>query len=281
MKAFMLCIVLFSFSLSDEKEKQSCCGTAALKDFAMFSENAMFVASHEAPKPMVFTAVEGEMQQVKTADGKEANMFYVASPNPTTKYLLVFHEWWGLNDYIKREAENLQKELGDVTVIAIDLYDGNVAADQQTAAKLSGETKEERARTIIQAVINAIGPNAKIATLGWCFGGGWSMQAALMLGKQAAACVMYYGMPEKDVKKLKTLQCDVLGIFGTQDGFISPKIVAEFEKNMKSAKKKLTVKNYNAVHAFANPSNPKYDKANADDAHAEAIKFLKTKFEIK
>jgi carboxymethylenebutenolidase len=187
----------------------------------------------------------------------------------------MIHEWWGLNDYIKREVERLQKELGDVTVIALDLYDSKVATDPQTAGQYVSGLKETRARAIIQAAIEYVGKEAQVATLGWCFGGGWSMQTALMLGKQASGCVIYYGMPEKDVKKLKTLRCDVIGIFGTQDRNITPKVVEEFQKNMKTAKKKLTVYNYDAVHAFANPSNPKYDKEKADDAHVHVLAFLK------
>jgi carboxymethylenebutenolidase len=188
----------------------------------------------------------------------------------------VFHEWWGLNDYIKREAENLQAELGDVTVYAIDLYDGEVATTQAEAQKLMGGLKEERAKAIIQGAIDAYStPKAKIATIGWCMGGMWSLQGTLLEGRKAAGCVMYYGMPETDVAKLKTLNCDVLGIFGLQDKFINPDVVKKFEENMKAADKKLIVHNYNAVHAFANPSNPKYDKFSADDAHKKAMLYLK------
>jgi carboxymethylenebutenolidase len=139
------------------------------------------------------------------------------------------------------------------------------------------EVNETRARAIVQAVIDHAGPKAKISTLGWCFGGGWSMQTALMAGKQAVGCVIYYGMPEKDAAKLKTLNCDVLGIFATQDGFINAEVVGQFENDMKAAKKKLTVKNYDAVHAFANPSNPKYDKEKSAEANAEALAYLKAK----
>ena len=89
---------------------------------------------------------------------------------------------------------------------------------------------------------------------------------------------MYYGRPEKDVEKLKTLNVDVLGIFGSQDKGIPTAMVSEFEENMKKADKKITVKTYDADHAFANPSNPKYNKAFADEAYQEALGYLKKKF---
>jgi len=84
-------------------------------------------------------------------------------------------------------------------------------------------------------------------------------------------------MPEKDVEKLKTLHADVLGIFGNKDQFINPKVVDEFVSNMDKAGKKLIVKRYDADHAFANPSNPSFDKSAKDDAYKHVISFLKGK----
>ena len=86
---------------------------------------------------------------------------------------------------------------------------------------------------------------------------------------------MYYGMPEADVNKLKTLHCDVIGFFANKDGYITPKIVDEFKAHMKEAGKKLEVHQYDADHAFANPSNPHFDKDAAADSHAKAIAFIK------
>ncbi len=265
--------------LSSAQEKASCCGPAATEEFAAFGKDMAFVSLHESPAPMEFKAETGAMKTIPSADSQEVNIFEVPAAKPTKKYLFVFHEWWGLNDYIKQEAEKLQKELG-VNVIALDLYDSKVATDPQTAAQYSQQVKAERAQAIIKAAIEYVGKDAQVATLGWCFGGGWSMQSALLLGKQAVGCVIYYGMPEKDVKRLKTLHCDVLGIFGTQDGYITPQVVAEFQKNMKAAKKNLEVHNYDAVHAFANPSNPKHDKEKAADAYKKTIAFLKAKFRV-
>ena len=95
------------------------------------------------------------------------------------------------------------------------------------------------------------------------------------LRQQTAACVVYYGMPEFDVERLKTLNGPVLGIFAKQDEWITPEKVQEFEKAMKQAKKQVTIKTYDAVHAFANPSNPKYDKKAASEARKLTIEFFK------
>ena len=86
---------------------------------------------------------------------------------------------------------------------------------------------------------------------------------------------MYYGQPEKGQAKLKALNTDVLFIAATQDQWINKEVVSTFEKDMKSAGKKLTVKNYEADHAFANPSIPKFSKDLAGQAHTETLAFFK------
>ena len=271
-----LICVLLTVNAGSKKEKANCC--SATEEFAAFGKSMAFVSLHEAPEPFEFVPAGGEMKTIKTSDNINANIYEVRSPQASDNYIFLFHEWWGLNDYIRQEAEMIRRNVGNVTVIAVDLYDGKVATSPDSARVYVGQVNEVRARTIIKAAIDYAGTNAKIATLGWCFGGGWSMQSALMLGKQAVGCVIYYGMPEKDVKKISTLNCDVLGIFGSQDKFINTDVVKEFEKNMKTAKKKLEVKIYNADHAFANPSNPHHDKAMTADANAVTIKFLRSKF---
>ena len=83
----------------------------------------------------------------------------------TNKYLLLFHEWWGLNDYVKREAEKLQKDLGNVNVYAIDLYDGKVASTQDSAGKYMQGMSPERAASIVKGLISTLDKKAEIATI--------------------------------------------------------------------------------------------------------------------
>ncbi|MFM8741431.1 MAG: dienelactone hydrolase family protein, partial [Cytophagales bacterium] len=209
------------------------------------------------------------------AEGAEANAFYLEAKKKTNNWIFVFQEWWGLNDHIKREAENLYNDLGNVNVLALDMYDGKLATDPQTAGKYMQEFKKERGAQIVKAAIAFAGTKAKIGTIGWCFGGGQSMQASLLAAKQAVACVIYYGQPEEDLEKLKTLNCDVLNIWPTQDKWINKEVITKFEANMKAAGKKLTVKSYEADHAFANPSNQRYNKGFTADAYQHTIAFFK------
>ena len=195
----------------------------------------------------------------------------------TNKWLIVIQEWWGLNDNIKREAETFSAELGDVNVIALDMYDGKVATTADSAMVYMKSAKSERLESIVKGAIAYAGSSAKIYTVGWCFGGGWSLQSTILAGKQASGCVMYYGRPETDITRLKTINCDVIGFFGNLDAYISPKVVDEFEKDMKEAGRQLTTYRYDANHGFANPSNPVYNKVATEDAHTKTIAFLKAR----
>jgi carboxymethylenebutenolidase len=103
----------------------------------------------------------------------------------------------------------------------------------------------------------------------------WSLQTAILAGPQAKGSVMYYGRPESNMEKLKSIQCDIIGFFGNLDQSPSPTMVNDFEKNMKEAGKNLSVNRYEAGHGFANPSNPSYNAVAKEDAYTKAIAFLK------
>lgn len=266
--------------------RMSCCArpaagatASATEAFAMLATDQDFSGGHDAPLPYSYQG-EGQTITFKTADGKTGSGFEIKSAKPSTKYLFVIHEWWGLNDYIKKEAATYAQELPGVNIIALDLYDGQVATNPDEAGKLMQGVKTERAAAIIKGAQSYAGPKAQFASVGWCFGGGWSLQTGLLGGKQTVGTVMYYGMPEKDVAKLKTLKSGVLGIFATQDKWINPQVVAQFEKDMKAAHRPLTVKSYDADHAFANPSNPKFKQDDAADAHRLALAYLKKSFKL-
>lgn len=241
----------------------------------MLALNTGFMAAHAAPLPFRYVDDRGKMIRFSTPDGRTGGAWYLPSPGTSDNFLLVFQEWWGLNGYIKQMCARLQHDLGNITVIAPDLYDGKVATTAREAGEYMGEVTDERARAIIRGALAFAGKNARICTIGWCFGGGWSLQASLMAGTRAAGCVMYYGMPEKNVDSLKKLHCDVLGLFANRDGWITPQVVDSFAVHMKEAGKKLIVYRYDAVHAFANPSNPHHNEAATRDAYAHTLAFLK------
>jgi carboxymethylenebutenolidase len=270
-------LLLLFFPVFSFAQRGSCCKISATEKFSQMASNETFASAHANPIPFKMVSEKGKMVFYECSDGNQANAYEIRSEVASNKWLFVFHEWWGLNDYIKQEAERYATDLPNVNVIAIDLYDGQLAEKTEEAQDLMKKMSDDRSRSIINGAINYIGNKPVIATLGWCMGGAWSLQASILAGKNAVGCVMYYGMPETDITRLKTLNCDVLGIFGTKDTHISPAVVKTFEKNMKDAGEKLTVKNYDAVHAFANPSNPNFDRTATADARKLTLEFLTTR----
>lgn len=241
--------------------------------FTAMANDKDFVEAHELP-----ASVQVEMKGAwitYEAEGGDARGYEVLAETETDKWLLVFHEWWGLNDNIIREADEWAEELG-VNVLAIDMYDGKIGTTREAAGELMQQADADRIQAIIEGAFEHIGEEAHVGTIGWCFGGGWSLQTALIGNDQVDACVMYYGMPEKDVDRLSTLNAPVLGIFASQDQWINKEVVSEFEENMKAAEKDLTVHSYDAAHAFANPSNEDvYNEEAAVDAREKSLNFFR------
>lgn len=271
MKQLLLLAALLSgfYSLS----QTTCC--ARPETFAMLASDQGFVAGHEEPEHFVLAAPMGKNISFETPDGKQGYGYEIKAEKFTDNYIFVFHEWWGLNDHIRQEAEKIFKDHGKANVIAIDLYDKQTTASRDTAARLMQSANRERMENIIRGALNYAGEKANIATIGWCFGGGWSLQASLLAGTHNRACVMYYGMPEKDEAKLHSLFGPVLFIWAKKDQWINKNVVTEFQATMQRARRDLKVIGYDADHAFANPSNPKYNQALAAEAYKKALAFLK------
>ena len=269
--------------MTSSANAQMCCQKPIGNDMQALALNKSFKASHEAPLPFSYSPKKGsKMIHFSVTGGDDGNAFFVPSPEETDKVLLVFHEWWGLNDYIKREAENWQKDLGgNIAVYAVDLYDGKVATTPDEAGKLMSSLDTKRAEAIINGLLAKIGSDKKIVTIGWCMGGSWSFTASVLAGAQASGCVMYYGFPEKDDARIKAMRANVLYIYGTQDAFIKKDDVQQFGNKLIKNGIGFTYQSYDAVHAFANPSNPKYDEKAAGEARVLAIAFLKSQLTIK
>lgn len=191
--------------------------------------------------------------------------------------VLLIHEWWGLNDQIKAVAAEFAK-LGFVA-FAVDLFDSEPATDPDAAKALVEGLEPEVATTkLIAAIEWLVGyerTTGKVGTIGWCFGGGWSLDASL--ATPVDATVIYYGNVEKTAAELEPLYGPALGHFATEDEFITREMVERFERAMAEAGKSefLTVYWYAADHAFANPSGARYDASDAKLAWDRTVEFLR------
>jgi carboxymethylenebutenolidase len=201
---------------------------------------------------------------------------YVAKPQAKPRgAVLVLHEWWGLNDWMKSMADRLAGE--GYLALAVDLYKGKVASDPKQAAALMEKKDEKWGDAVEEAGLEWLksnGGGVKVATLGFCMGGGESLKTSLNDPKDVDATVIYYGIPVTDVDRLKKLRGPVLGIWAKQDGWITPDKVREFDEALTKAGVKHEFHAYDADHAFANPSGGKYNGAAAKDAWEKTRAFL-------
>ncbi|MBI5916959.1 MAG: dienelactone hydrolase family protein [Bacteroidetes bacterium] len=267
---FLLSALLLVRCTNDKIAEQS--GDAMAK----FTGDPEFTKAHEVPQAIDYQG-KGTMMEFRTPDGGMAKAYTVKPAAWTNKFLFVIHEWWGLNDHIKQEADRLADSLGNVTVMALDLYDGQVTANPDEAGKIMGSVKPERSEAIIKGALAVAGKDGRVATIGWCFGGGWSLRSSILAADRAAGCVMYYGMPVEKAEELAPLQADVLGIFAEKDGWINQEVIGKFEALAKATGKKVENHWFDAEHAFANPTSPRYHEAAAQEANRLALDFLRRK----
>ncbi|MEN9952557.1 MAG: hypothetical protein RLZZ520_825 [Bacteroidota bacterium] len=263
-------------SMINKEEVISCMNSETIEAYLQEAATPAFANMHPDVKQSSQEPLLGSMIQYKTSDGLVANGYFIPSKKKSKKWLIVVQEWWGLNDNIKHEADKYSKDLQDMNILAVDMYDGKVAATADSAAKIMRSVDMDRLANIIRGAITLAGDKALIYTVGWCFGGMWSLQTAILAGSQAKGTVMFYGRPESNLEKLKSIQCDVIGFFGNLDRSPAPAMVTEFENNMKTAGKNLVTHKYEAGHGFANPSNPSFNAAAAEDSYSKAIAFLKS-----
>ena len=259
----------------EKGEVIECLNMETQQAYQLEASQSKFANLHIAPAVVNPADLLGTIVPFDAADGKPGQAYFIPAKKKSNKWLIVIQEWWGLNDNIKMEADQYFKDLGDVNVMAVDMYDGKVAATPDSAMKLMRGADMNRMVALIQGAVKHAGSKASIYSVGWCFGGMWSLQTAIIAGPQAKGSVMYYGRPESNMEKLKSIQCDIIGFFGNLDQSPSPAMVNTFEANMKLAGKNLNAYKYEAGHGFANPSNPSFNAAAKEDSYAKAIAFLK------
>ena len=216
-----------------------------------------------------------ETVALTTAGGRQVGAaLAVPAATPAPAVLLV-HEWWGLNDQIKSVAAELGR-LGYLA-LALDLFGGKVATTPDEAKKLiegvDGATATDKVKSWAAWLKAEPRANGRLATIGWCFGGGWALNAAL--AEPADATIVYYGNVAKTAAELAALKGPVLGHFATKDQWINQAMVEGFSAAMKEAGKGLEAHWYEADHAFANPSGGRYDEADAKLAWERTLAFLK------
>ena len=191
--------------------------------------------------------------------------------------LIVIHEWWGLNDNVRAMADRLAAE--GYMVLAVDMYTGQTAETPENARKLmlniveNPEAARENLRMAYEFLEIAGAP--RIGTVGWCFGGAWSLNAAQMFPNDLDAAVIYYGRVTDDQEKLAPITTPILGLFAAEDSGIKVDSVEAFRAALEKLEKNHEIHIYPDVgHAFANPTGRHYNAAAASDAWDKTVDFL-------
>ncbi len=223
-------------------------------------------------------AADSKSVSYKSGDETVQGILYTPSGKGPFPALIVIHEWWGLNDWVKEQASKLADE--GYVALGVDLYRGKVATTSELAHEIMRGMPEDRAKRDLQAAFEFLAsqPNVKkerIGAIGWCMGGGYSLEVALQ-EPTLAADVINYGHLATDPDALKKINAPILGLFGAQDHGITPDDVHKFEQTLKHLGKKIDVKIYDdAGHAFENPNNKDgYRATDAADAWKLTVDFL-------
>jgi carboxymethylenebutenolidase len=214
----------------------------------------------------------------KSGDETVKGVLYTPPGKGPFPAIIVIHEWWGLNDWVKGEASKLSDQ-GYIT-LAVDLYRGKVATTPDVAHELMRGVPEDRAKRDLHAAFVFLQDQRnvkrdRIAAIGWCMGGGYSLDVALQ-EPTLAADVINYGSLATDPDALKKINAPILGSFGALDQGITPDDVKTFEKRMKQLGKQVDLKIYpDAGHAFENPNNKTgYRPEDAADAWKRITDFF-------
>ncbi|HUI50506.1 MAG TPA: dienelactone hydrolase family protein [Terriglobales bacterium] len=238
--------------------------------FVLVASAAMLLQGAATPKT----------ETVSYKSGDDTVTSYLALPSGGGKHpaIVVIHEWWGLNDWVKEQAQKFAEQ--GYVALAVDLYRGKVAANPDDAHILMRGLPDDRGIRDLEAAFAYLSSRpdvnpTKIGSIGWCMGGSWSIKLAVDQPK-LAACVVNYGWLPSDAALIAKIKAPVLGNFGAEDQGIPPKDVKAFETAMKADGKTADVKIYDgAGHAFENPNNQQgYRPEAAADAMQRSAGFF-------
>src|SRR5271166_3793388 len=229
---------------------------------------------------LAISAAAIEPQDVTYRSGDETlhALLYKPTGDGPFPALVVIHEWWGLNDWVKQQADHYAG-LGYVT-LAIDLYRGQVATTPDQAHEIMRGVPEDRAqRDLLAATAYLRSQNfvisKRVGAIGWCMGGGYALDLAVADPKLRAVVINYGHLATEDAT-LRKIHAAVLGIFGGLDQGIPVTDVRKFETRLTALGKKVEIQIFpDAGHAFENPNNTQgYRKEDAEKAEKITREFL-------
>jgi carboxymethylenebutenolidase len=195
-----------------------------------------------------------------------------------TPAVILVHEWWGLNEEMRLLANQLSAE--GYVVLAVDLFGGKTATSASDARKLMLEVFEnpELAEDNLRQAygwLSEVAGASKVAAVGYGFGGGWSLNAAIMMPDQIDAAVIFYGQVSDDEELLSSIEVPLLGFFGSADNTIPVQSVRAFDVALENLGKDREINIYTSEkNGFASPNSRHYDQDMAERSWRRMVEFL-------
>ena len=210
-------------------------------------------------------------------DGKKTEGYLAKAGHDHAPGVLVIQEWWGLQDQIKGICDRLA--LAGYDALAPDLYAGTVVPYHDHAAanlEMSSLDFQDAVSQDVRGAAQYLAKsNAKVGIVGFCMGGAVSLLAAAHV-PEITASISFYGMPPAGALEVTKLNVPFEGHYSNSDDYITPKMVDDFEAELKRAKKDAAFFRYDADHAFMNEQRDVHDRAAAELGWKRLLGFLKT-----
>lgn len=190
--------------------------------------------------------------------------------------MIVVHEWWGLNDDIRRITDDLAKE--GYLALAVDLYGGRFTTDASEAMQLANEMKTTESMKVVAAAIEFLKAqprsNGKVGIMGFCLGGGQALAAASSVPGLRCA-VPFYGLPIASFQAFGPNSPHILGHYSESDAHVTPERTRALRDKAAAAGASFELHFYPGPHAFMRRADPAaFHEASATLAWARTLEFL-------
>jgi carboxymethylenebutenolidase len=186
--------------------------------------------------------------------------------------VLVLHGWWGLHNFFKGFSDSLSKE--GFSVLALDLYDGKIATDIESAKQLRGSLDRQISHETIKSAIAYLREKNEnqIGVIGFSMGANRALWTMDNCYKDVGATVLYYGTSGGRFRKAKS---PVLGHFAEDDPYERPEKVSALQSHLQAEKIPTKFYTYAGTkHWFAEDYRPEYDPKSAQLAWGRTVEFL-------
>jgi carboxymethylenebutenolidase len=189
-------------------------------------------------------------------DGDPAARGYIALPKTPGRHpaVILIHEWNGLDDRIRQTADAMAAE--GYVALAVDLFSGKLGTnpDENRALIAAAMADQQKVVANLDAAARYLrgrpDVTGKIATMGWCFGGGVALSYGIG-GERHEGTAIFYGQLVTDPERLRPMSHPVYGTFAGLDDGPSPAQVEQFVGALRSAGIENDVHVYDEVdHGF-------------------------------